>query len=45
MSGKSKHRCVYCSRGISTHRTKARICSKDCRDNLRRLLNDDKRKG
>ncbi len=45
MSGKRKHPCVVCGRGIATHRSSGRICSTGCRTELKALASRERRFG
>lgn len=38
MTRKHSHPCMVCGRGIATHRTKGRICSKTCREERSRIV-------
>ena len=47
MSGKTKHPCANCGRGIATHRSMSRTCSESCLKearNWRRYADGLKRK-
>lgn len=38
MAHKHKHPCACCGRGIASHRTKAKLCSKTYRDTMQQWL-------